>query len=98
MLAGTDLKAIHGIQLAIQASALGPALVPTYSFYSITEISEYVPDVDAYGKILRDREGVDPESSIYKTTVAASADRLGPTNAALPFLGFPTGRASASTP
>jgi chlorite dismutase len=80
MLAGTDLKAIHGIQVAIQASKLGPALIPTYSFYSITEVSEYVPDVEAYGKILRDREGVDPESSIYKTKVAAYADRLGPMN------------------
>jgi peroxiredoxin len=40
MMAGTDLRAIHGIQMAIQGSALGPALVPTYSFYSITEISE----------------------------------------------------------
>jgi hydrogen peroxide-dependent heme synthase len=89
MLAGTDLKAIHGIQLAIQASSLGPALVPAYSFYSITEISEYVPDVEAYGKILRDREGVDPESSIYKTKVAAYAERLGPMNKQRLFPEFP---------
>jgi len=80
MLAGTDLKAMHAIQMAIQGSALGPALIPTYSFYSITEVSEYVPDVEAYGKILRDREGVDPVSSVYQTKVAAYADRLGPMN------------------
>ena len=80
MMAGTDLKAIHAVQLAVQASALGPSLIPTYSFYSITEVSEYVPDVEAYGKILRDREGVDPESSVYKAKVAAYADRLGPMN------------------
>ena len=79
-MAGPDLKAIHGVQMAIQASALGPALVPTYSFYSITEVSEYVPDAEEYGKILRDREGLDPESSIYKAKVAAYADRLGPMN------------------
>ncbi|WP_435007129.1 hydrogen peroxide-dependent heme synthase [Tundrisphaera lichenicola] len=89
MLAGIDLKAIHGIQLAIQASALGPALIPTYSFYSITEISEYVPDVEAYGKILREREGVDPESSVYKTKVAAYADRLVPMNKQRLFPEFP---------
>ena len=71
MMAGPDLKAIHGVQMAIQASPLGPALMPTYSFYSITEVSEYVPDVEEYGRILRDREGVDPESSVYKTKVAA---------------------------
>jgi peroxiredoxin len=80
MIAGTDLKAIHAIQQAVQGSALGPALVPTYSFYSITEVSEYVPDVEAYGKILRDREGVDPESGAYKAKVAAYADRLVPMN------------------
>ena len=80
MMAGTDLKAIHEVQLAIQASGLGPALIPTYSFYSITEVSEYVPDVEAYGKILRDREGVDPEGSVYKAKVAAYSDRLGPMN------------------
>lgn len=89
MMAGTDLKAIHAIQQAVQGSSLGPALVPTYSFYSITEISEYVPDVEAYGKILRDREKVDPESSIFKTKVAAYADRLGPMNKQRLYPDFP---------
>ncbi len=89
MMAGTDLRAIHGIQLAVQASAIGPALVPAYSFYSITEISEYVPDVEAYGKILRDREGADPESAAYQAKVAAYADRLGPMNKQRLFPEFP---------
>jgi chlorite dismutase len=77
--AGADLKAVHGVQLAIQASPLGPALTPTYSFYSITEVSEYVPDVEEYGRILQ-REGGDPESSVYQTKVAAYAQRLEPMN------------------
>lgn len=80
MLAGPDLKAVHAVQTAIEASALGPALLPTYSFYSITEVSEYVPDVEQYGAILRDREGVDPESSIYQTKLNQYAQRLGPMN------------------
>ncbi len=80
MLAGTDLKAIHAVQLALQSSALGAALEPVYSFYSITEVSEYVPDAQEYGRILREREGVDPESNVYKTKVAAYTDRLGPMN------------------
>ncbi len=80
MAACRDLKAVHAVQVAIQASPLGPALVPAYSFYSITEVSEYVPDVEAYALILRDREGVDPESSVYKAKVAAYADRLVPMN------------------
>jgi peroxiredoxin len=76
MLAGPDLKAVHAVQMAIQSSTLGPALVPTYSFYSITEVSEYVPDAEEYGRILREREQVDPESKMYKAKVAAYADRL----------------------
>jgi chlorite dismutase len=80
VMAGPDLRAIHDIQMGIQACSLGSALEATYSFYSITEISEYVPSVEDYGKILRDREKLDPESSMYKTKVAAYADRLGPMN------------------
>lgn len=76
MAAGPDLRAIHGIQLAIESSTLGPALVPVYSFTSLTEISEYVPDVDEYARILRDREGMDPESSAYRTKVLQYGNRL----------------------
>lgn len=89
MMAGKDLKAVHGIQVAIQASPLGPALIPTDSFYSITEVSEYVPDVEQYGRILRDREGVDPESPAYKTKVASYAARLEPMNQQRLYPDFP---------
>ncbi len=80
MMAGTDLKALHKVQIAIQASAIGPALKPSYSFYSITEVSEYVPDGDEYARILKDREGLDPESNVYKAKVKSYTDRLGPMN------------------
>jgi chlorite dismutase len=80
VMAGPNLNAVHGVQLAVQASGLGPALRPSYSFYSITEVSEYVPDVEQYARILRDREGVDPESPAFKAKVAAYADRLEPMN------------------
>ncbi|WP_152051078.1 hydrogen peroxide-dependent heme synthase [Tautonia marina] len=80
MMAGPDLRAIHGVQTALQASAIGPALVPSYSFYSITEVSEYVPDAEQYGAILRDREGMDPESPAYKAKVNAYTNRLEPMN------------------
>ncbi len=80
MMAGSDLKALHGVQMAIQSSPLGSALTPSYSFYSITEVSEYVPGVEEYGRILREREGVDPESNVYKTKVTAYGERLVPMN------------------
>jgi chlorite dismutase len=73
----------------LEALDRGRARVPTYSFYSLTEISEYVPDAEAYGKILREREGVDPESAVYKTKVAAYADRLGPMNKQRLYPDFP---------
>jgi hydrogen peroxide-dependent heme synthase len=80
VMAGPDIRPIHDIQMAIQASSLGPALRPTYSFYSITEVSEYVPDEEQYTKILRDREKLDPESAMFKAKVSAYAERLAPMN------------------
>ena len=80
LMAGPDLKAIHAVQMALQSSILGPALVPAYSFYSITEVSEYVPDGEEYAQILREREKMDPESSLYKAKVASYTERLGPMN------------------
>lgn len=80
MLAGPDLLAVHAVETAIAASTLGPALEPVYSFYSITEVSEYVPDAEQYAGILRDREGMDPESAQYKTRVTQYANRLGAMN------------------
>lgn len=80
VLAGPDLRAVRRVQTDIQASAIGPALIPSYSFYSITEISEYVPTADQYAQTLREREGMDPESSAYQTKVKQYANRLGGMN------------------
>jgi chlorite dismutase len=76
ILADPDPLKLHDLQLDLESSAIGPALVPAYSFTSITEVSEYVPDADAYGAILREREGLDPESSIYRTKLAQYENRL----------------------
>jgi chlorite dismutase len=76
MLAGPDLRALHRVQTAVQGSALGPALNPSYSFYSITEVSEYVPDADQYARILQEKEGIDPETPAFRTKVAQYASRL----------------------
>ena len=47
------------------------------------------PTPSEYGRILREREGLDPESSIYKTKVAAYAERLGPMNRQRLYPGVP---------
>ncbi len=70
--------------------AWGRRSTPTYSFYSITEISEYVPDADEYARILRERERLDPDSSMFKAKVAAYAERLGPMNRQRLYPDFPS--------
>ena len=42
------------------AGPLGPALVPEWSFVSVTEVSEYLPSPEQYASRLSD-EGLDPE-------------------------------------
>jgi chlorite dismutase len=57
------------------ASRLGPALVPTYSFVSITQLSEYVPSVEQYAERLA-REGEERGSPSYAAKVKAYEQRL----------------------
>jgi chlorite dismutase len=90
VMAGPDLRTLHDLQMSIHASRLGPALDPVYSFYSITEVSEYVPDTEGYGRILREREGVNPETSVYKAKVAAYAERLDSMNRQRLYPEFPS--------
>ena len=63
VMAGPDLRAIHDVQMAVQASGLGPALEPTYSFYSITEVSEYVPDADEYARSFANARALIPTAA-----------------------------------
>lgn len=66
---------IDSIQQAIRSSELGPALIPTYSFVSITEISEYVPTLEQYTEKLK-QEGTDPESPAFQAKLKAYESRL----------------------
>ncbi len=66
---------IESVNQRLLASKLGPALVPTYSFVSITEISEYVPTVEQYGKKLVE-EGDAEGSPAYAAKLKAYGDRL----------------------
>jgi chlorite dismutase len=59
----------------LMAGRLGPALEPTYSFVSVTEISEYVPSVEQYGQKLI-AEGDAEGSPAYQAKLKAYADRL----------------------
>jgi chlorite dismutase len=75
MLMDADPWKIDAVKQKLAASALGPALVPTYSFVSITEISEYVPSIEQYAEKLV-AEGDTVGSPAYEAKVAAYAQRL----------------------
>lgn len=66
---------VNAVHQRLLASDLGPALVPTYSFVSVTEISEYVPTVEQYASKLV-AEGEIEGSPAYQAKVRAYGDRL----------------------
>jgi peroxiredoxin len=66
---------LDGVKQQLLAGTLGPALIPTYSFVSITEISEYVPTVEQYGERLI-AEGEQEGSPTYQAKLKAYAERL----------------------
>ena len=70
MLLDPDPLVIDAVNQRLMSGLLGPALVPTYSFVSVTEVSEYVPSVEQYGKRLLE-EGEQPESPAYKAKIKA---------------------------
>jgi hydrogen peroxide-dependent heme synthase len=66
---------IEAVNQRLLASKIGPAIVPTYSFVSLTEISEYVPTVEQYGQKLV-AEGDPTDSPAHAAKLKAYADRL----------------------
>jgi peroxiredoxin len=70
-----DPLKIDRVHQRLMASPLGPALVPTYSFVSLTEISEYVFTPEQYAARLIS-EGETEGSPTFTTKVKAYTDRL----------------------
>ncbi len=66
---------IDAVHQRIMAGGLGVALEPTYSFVSITEVSEYVPTVEQYAAKLV-QEGDAEGSPTHAAKLKAYADRL----------------------
>lgn len=69
-----DPLVIDSVRQSIRTSPLGTALVPAYSFVSITEVSEYVPTVEQYGERLK-AEGTDAASPAYAAKLKAYEER-----------------------
>lgn len=70
-----DPLVIDAVQQQIRSTKLGAALKPTYSFVSISEVSEYVPTMEQYAERLR-REGTDPSDPAYQAKLNAYEQRL----------------------
>lgn len=74
MLLDADPLVIDSVHQRLMAGPLGRALVPTYSFVSVTEVSEYVPTVEQYGKRLVE-EGENPQGPAYQAKLKAYENR-----------------------
>jgi chlorite dismutase len=74
MMLDLDPLVVDGVRHRLAASVLGPALVPSYSFVSLTEVSEYVPTVEQYGQRLID-EGETKDSPAYVAKLKAYEGR-----------------------
>ena len=75
MLMDANPLKLDSVKQAVNATTLGPALIPTYSFVSITEISEYVSSVEQYGQRLI-AEGDAEGTPVYQAKLKAYGDRL----------------------
>jgi len=75
MLMDTDPLKVDRVHQRLMAGGLGKALVPGYSFVSMTEISEYVPTVEQFGQRLI-AEGETEDSPTYATKVKGYEARL----------------------
>ena len=70
MLMDPDPLKIDAVHQRLMAGPLGVALLPTYSFVSLTEVSEYVPTLEQYGQRLV-AEGEDPKGPAYQAKLKA---------------------------
>lgn len=74
MLMDPDPLKIDRVHQNLMNTSLGSAIQPTYSFVSITEISEYVPTLEQYGARLV-KEGEVEGSPAYQAKMKAYAGR-----------------------
>ena len=74
MLMDPSPLAIDQVHQQLLASPLGPALRSTYSFISVSEVSEYVPTLEQYGERLV-HEGEEAGSPAYEAKLKAYAQR-----------------------
>ena len=75
MLMDPDPIKVEAVHQRLLGSKMGPLLKTTWSYVSISEISEYALSLEQYGERLK-REGEDPESSAFQKKIAAYGGRV----------------------
>ena len=70
MLMDSDPLKVDGVHQTLMSGPLGPALEPTYSFVSVSDVSEYVPSLEQYAERLV-REGEQRGSPAFEAKVSA---------------------------
>lgn len=88
MMMDADPLKIDAVTQRIRASRLGTALEPTYSFVSISEVSEYVPTIEQYSERLV-REGTQRDDPAFQAKLNAYAQRLPAMNQQRMYPAFP---------
>ncbi len=74
MIMDPDPLLVEGVHQQLMAGPLGPALEATYSFVSMTEVSEYVPTIAQYAQRLLDG-GETQDSPAFQAKVRAYEKR-----------------------
>ncbi len=74
MLMDPDPLKVEAVHQRLMATPLGSCLIPSYSFVSISEISEYVPTLEQYARRLIE-EGEEEGSETYQAKLKAYEQR-----------------------
>ena len=74
MLMDPDPLKVEGVHQRLMATPLGSCLIPSYSFVSMSEISEYVPTLEQFGRRLVE-EGEEEGSKTFQTKLKAFEQR-----------------------
>ena len=74
MLMDPDPLKVEGVHQRLMATPLGSCLIPSYSYVSMSEISEYVPTLERYGQRLVE-EGEEEGSKPFQTKLKAFEQR-----------------------
>lgn len=70
-----DPLVVNGVHQRLLACPLGAAMKPAWSFISMTEVSEYLPTLEQYGRELA-AKGLDPAGEEYRVRLKQFERRL----------------------